>query len=61
MKVAVAYVLESTTTVSAEISENVAEIVCSAISKLVPVNTMVESVFATDVTAGNDALLNYSY
>lgn len=53
--------LESTTTLSADISKNVAEMVYKAISKFVPVKTIVESVLAIDETAGKDPLDNYSY
>ena len=52
---------ESITTEVAAIPKNVAEDVNSPRSKLVPVNTMVESVWVTESTAGNVAVEDYSY
>jgi len=54
-------VLESITTESADTSENSAEAVKSAISKLVPVKTIVVSVLETDAAAGKDELEDCSY
>ena len=53
--------LESITTESAVAPENSAEAVKSAISKLVPVNTMVVSVLETDAVAGKAELADCSY
>lgn len=53
--------LESITTESAETPENSAEVVNSAMSKLVPVKTMVVSVLETDSDTGKDELDDYSY
>ena len=61
VKVAVAWVLESTTTESASMLANEAVAVKSARSKLVPVNTIVVSVLLTDVTSGNAELDTCSY
>jgi hypothetical protein len=49
-------VSESITTESAVTPENYAEALKSAISKLVPVKTIVVSVFETDSVAGKDEI-----
>ena len=53
--------LESITTESDETPANAAEAVKSAISKLVPVKTMLVSVFVVDVTAGKLEVESCSY
>jgi hypothetical protein len=54
-------VLESITTESADTPENYAEAVNPAISKLVPVKTIVVSVLVTDSVAGKDEAKDCSY
>ena len=53
--------LESVTTESADTPENYAEAVNPAISKLVPVKTILVSVLETDSVAGNDEVEDCSY
>ena len=59
-KVAVAWVAESTTTELASTSKKEAEAVKSAMSKLVPVKTMVLAVDEVDSTAGKAEAASYS-
>jgi hypothetical protein len=54
-------VLESITTLSAYTPENSAEAVKLAMSKLVPVKTIVVSVLDIDEVAGKDDAEDYSY
>jgi hypothetical protein len=54
-------VVESITIESADTPENSAEAVKSAISKLVPVKTIVVSVLETDSIVGKDELEDCSY
>ena len=53
--------LESITTESADTPENSAEAVKSAISKFVPVKTIVVSVLEVESVAGKDEVEDYSY
>ena len=53
--------LESVTTESADTPENYAEAVNPAISKLVPVKTIVVSVLVTESVVGKDEVEDYSY